>query len=240
MDRGFYIAGTAADLTRQLKMDIISNNLANVNTVGFKADQNGFATVMSDQTGKGGSAYLGAGKRFTDTSEGIIRQTDNPLDLAISGKGFFRVQQADGNEAYTRAGNFQLDSEGNVITQGGLKVLDDSGSTITLPPGVITITREGEISVKGNAVAKVGVAEIIDETKMGKKGGTLFLTEQQNTRPVEKPLVRQGALEQANVNAVLSMARMVDATRSFQNMMKVVEIYNQQTSQLTEKIGRVG
>ncbi|MDX8410080.1 MAG: flagellar basal-body rod protein FlgF [Mariprofundales bacterium] len=240
MDRGFYIAGSGADLTRQLKMDIISNNLANVNTVGFKADQNGFATVMSDLTSKGGSAYLGAGKRFTDTSEGAIRQTDNPLDLAISGKGFFRVQQTDGTEAYTRAGNFQLDSEGNVITQGGLKVLDDSGSAITLPSGAITITPEGAISVDGNAVAKVGMADILDETKMGKKGGTLFVTEQQNTRPSEQPLVRQGALEQANVNAVLSMARMVNVTRAFQNMMKVVEIYNQQSSQLTEKIGRVG
>jgi len=247
MDTGFYLAGSAGDLRRQLSLDQIANNLANINTVGFKADQNAFSTKLTDQMRGSNSrqqpaAYLSAGKHFVDTSEGILRQTDNPLDFALQGKGYFRVQQTSGEEAYTRAGNFMLASGGALVNQSGLPVLDNAGTPIILPQGTITATKDGAISVNGVAVATLGVVQMNDPSKMFKTGGTLFLTDQNNiTR--EKPnntVVAHGAVEQSNVNAVLSMAKMVDATRSFQNMMKIVEIYNQQSSQLTEKIARVG
>ncbi|MDX8412634.1 MAG: flagellar hook basal-body protein [Mariprofundales bacterium] len=247
MDSGFYLAGSAGDLRRQLSMDQIANNLANINTVGFKAGQNAFSTKLTDQMRAGDSrqqpsAYLAAGKPFVDTSEGIIRQTDNPLDFAIQGKGYFRVQQKSGEEAYTRAGNFMLAADGALVNQSGLPVLDNSGAPIILPQGTVTATKEGAIAVNGVAVSTLGVVQMSDPSKMYKTGGTLFLTDLNNVIR-EKPkatIVAHGAVEQSNVNAVLSMAKMVDATRSFQNMMKIVEIYNQQSSQLTEKIARVG
>jgi len=247
MDLGFYLAGSAADLRRQLTMDQISNNLANINTIGFKADQNAFSTKLTDQmrgenSSKQPSAYLAAGKHFVDTSEGVIRLTGNPLDFAIQGKGYFRVQQKNGDEAYTRAGNFMLNSGGGLINQSGLPVLDNNGSPIILPQGNVTATGNGSIAVNGKQVATLGIVQIDDPGRMRKTGGTLFLTDLNNVtrEPSKNTVVRHGAVEQSNVNAVLSMAKMVDATRSFQNMMKIVEIYNQQASQLTEKIARVG
>ncbi len=246
MDRGFYIAGSAGDLRRQLSMDQIANNLANINTVGFKADQNAFATKLTDSLRASGgqqpSAYLAAGKSFIDTSEGVIRQTDNPLDFAISGDGYFRVQLDNGEEAYTRAGNFTLADGGQLVNQSGLPVLDANGSPITLPQGKVTASSDGVISVNGTQVATLGVVRINDSSKMKKLGGTLFAAPADQVVPAKKGdiRVRHGAVEQSNVNAVLAMAKMVDTTRAFQNMMKIVEIYNQQATQLTEKVARVG
>ncbi len=247
MDAGYYLAGSAADLRRQLSMDQIANNLANINTVGFKADHTSFSTKLSDVMRNGGddgipSAYLAQGKQFVDTSEGVIRQTDNPLDFAIQGKGYFRLQQADGEEVYSRAGNFMLKEGGGLVNQSGLPVLDENGSPIVLPPGKVTAAKDGGISVNGTKVATIGIVQIDDPARMHKVGGTLFVTDLNNVtrrRPKGTAIVH-GALEQSNVNAVLSMAKMVDVTRSFQNMMKVVEIYNQQASQLSEKVARVG
>ncbi|MDQ6963690.1 MAG: flagellar hook basal-body protein [Mariprofundales bacterium] len=247
MDTGFYLAGSAADLRRQLSMDQIANNLANINTVGFKADQNAFSTKLTDQMRSSGNhqqptAYLAAGKHFVDTSEGVIRQTENPLDFALQGDGYFRVQQQDGSEAYTRAGNFTLDGDSTLITQSGLPVLDINGAPITIPSGNLSASHDGVLSVNGNKVATLGVVQINDPRLMSKRAGTLFVTDLNNVtreRPANT-IIAHGAVEQSNVNAVLSMAKMVDVTRSFQNMMKIVEIYNQQASQLTEKVARVG
>ncbi|RMH51147.1 MAG: flagellar basal-body rod protein FlgF [Zetaproteobacteria bacterium] len=247
MDRGFYIAGSAADLRRQLSMDQIANNLANVNTVGFKADRNSFATMLTDSmraasSAQPPSAYLAPGMSYIDTSEGMIRQTGSPLDFAISGDGYFRVRLKDGSEGYTRAGDFMLGEGGKLVTQSGLPVLDSAGAPITLPSGEVSASRDGTIAVNGTRIATLGIVQISDSSKMRKLGGTLFTAPADQVRPVQpgKVVVRHGALEQSNVNAVLAMARMVDTTRSFQNMMKIVEIYNQQATQLSERVGRVG
>jgi len=240
MNRGFFIAGNSADLSQRMKMDVIANNLANVNTVGFKADNTSFTTVMSSAS-QGGSANLGAGKEYVDFSTSSVKQSGNPLDLAIQGSGFFRVEQPGGTEAYTRAGNFQLDTEGNIITQSGLKLLSSGGSPITIPAnGEITISRDGSVASDGNVVAKIGVSEAIDLRKMQKKGGSLFVSDSANMQPATKSQVREGMLEQSNVNPVVSMVKMVEVTRSFQNLMKIDEIYNQQQSELTNKVARVG
>ncbi|MDQ6951124.1 MAG: flagellar basal-body rod protein FlgF [Mariprofundales bacterium] len=241
MNQGFFIAGSGADLSQRMKMDVITNNLANVNTTGFKADNTSFRTVMSSALRDDGAAYLGAGKEYTDMSEGPVRQTNNPLDLAISGPGFFSVRQADGSAAYTRAGNFQLNASGNIVTQSGLALTDSGGSPITLPvTGEITISRDGTISSNGQVVTKIGVAEAIDPRQVRKKGGSLFVTKPSNMQAASKSEVREGMLEQSNVNAVVSMVQMVEVTRSFQNLMKITDIYNQQQSELTNKVGRVG
>jgi len=246
MDTGFYLAGSAGDLRRKISMDQISNNLANINTIGFKADESAFSTKLSDQMrGQDSrtqpSAYLAAGKSFVDTSEGIIRQTDNPLDFAIQGNGYFRVQQKNGEEAYTRAGNFMLSNGGGLVNQSGLPVLDSNGAPIVVPQGNVSGAKDGTISVDGKKIATLGIVQIDNPSQIKKIGGTLFITDLNNVtrgRP-KSTTVNHGAVEQSNVNAILSMAKMVDATRSFQNMMKIVEIYNQQSSQLTEKVARV-
>ncbi|MFQ5518533.1 MAG: flagellar hook-basal body complex protein, partial [Mariprofundus sp.] len=132
MQRGFFISGVAGTMAQQ-KLDTISHNLANVNTAGYKSDRVSFSTIFTSQTSPGGkveqapAAYLGMGNQFIDTSEGVAKTTGNELDFTIRGDGYFRIMREDGSEAYTRAGNFRLDVDGNLLTEGGLPVLDNSG-----------------------------------------------------------------------------------------------------------------
>ncbi len=253
MQRGFFVSGVAGTMAQQ-KLDTITHNLANVNTAGYRADRVSFTTIFSSQAAAGGdvgqvpAAYLSMGEQYIDVNEGIMKRTDNELDFSIRGPGYFRVMQEDGNEAYTRAGNFRLDADGNLLTQGGLPVLDTSGLPIVLTSGAISVTQEGAIYIDndGNgdaapeAVAELGVVTIKDLTQIRKGDLTVIETAKENTLPADAGVsVHQGALEGSNVNSVLAMTEMVAAMRSYQSMMKVVEQYNQLAGQVSDRVGMV-
>jgi len=253
MQRGFFVSGVAGTMAQQ-KLDTISHNLANVNTAGYKANRTAFSTIFTNQASAAGgpkqtpAAYLGMGGQYIDVREGITKQTGNELDFAIRGDGYFRVMKEDGTEALTRAGNFKLDSEGNLLTQGGLKVLDTAGVPITLISGAISVTQEGAIYVDtdGNgqiiaqAVAELGIVTINDLTQIKKGDFTTIETPQENTTPAGPEVsVHQGSLEGSNVNSVLAMTELMAAMRSYQSMMKVVEQYNQLAGQVSERVGIV-
>lgn len=253
MQRGFFVSGVAATMAQQ-KLDTITHNLANANTAGYKADRVSFYTTFTSQASQSGdvkqvpAAYLSLGDQYIDVNEGIMKTTNNELDFAIHGPGYFRVMKEDGNEAYTRAGNFRLDAEGNLLTQGGLAVLDTAGAPITLTMGEISVTQEGAIYVDSDgtgeataeAVAELGIITINDLTQIRKGKFTVIETPMENTSPAGPEVsVHQGTLEGSNVNAVLAMTEMVAAMRSYQSMMKVVEQYNQLAGQVSERVGMV-
>ena len=243
MSLGFYIAGSAGQMA-QHKLNDISHNLANVNTTGYMANRSAFSTQFSDQLAGNSTqkpaAFASYGNQFTDMQEGSIKKTGNDLDFAIQGQGFFRVGLTDGTEAYTRAGNFKLDSSGTLLTQSGRPVLDTNGNSIQLQPGLITASQEGALSVDGGQVAELGLVQIRDSSKVDKAGETLLKTPVDNTEPIALDVtVHQGALEGSNVNAILAMAELIDTMRSYQATMKVVEQFNQQASLLNDRVGRV-
>jgi len=253
MQRGFFVSGVAGTMAQQ-KLDTISHNLANVNTAGYKAARTSFSTIFTNQASASGdvkqvpAAYLDMGGQYIDVSEGIMKQTGNELDFAIRGDGYFRVMKEDGTEALTRAGNFKLDAEGNLLTQGGLQVLDTAGAPITLISGPISVTQEGAIYVDndGNgtalpqAVAELGIVTINDLTKITKDDFTTIVTDAGNTTPAGPEVsVHQKTLEGSNVNSVLAMTELMAAMRSYQSMMKVVEQYNQLAGQISERVGTV-
>jgi len=243
MQLGFYIAGVAAQMAQQ-RLNGISQNLANVNTTGYVASHSAFSTqfasgLAADVTNMP-AAYVSYNNSFNDMREGSIKQTGNDLDFAIQGSGFFRVSLADGSEAYTRAGNFRLDANGNLLTQGGYPVLDEGGNPIQLPPGHITANQEGTIFVDNTQVASFGLVQIQDASRVEKVGDVLLKTSAANTTPATANVnVHQGALESSNVNAILAMAELVETMRNYQATMKMVEQYNQQASQLSERVGRI-
>jgi len=251
MQRGFFVSGVAGTMAQQ-KLDTITHNLANINTAGYRADRTSFSTIFTNQNSPGAdveqapAAYLSLSGQYVDVSEGVIKRTDNELDFAIHGPGYFRVMQENGTEAYTRAGNFRLDAEGNLLTQGGLKVLDNGGSPITLISGAISVTQEGAIFVDSDGSGKIaaeeigalGIVTINDLTQIKKGNLTVIETDQTNTTPAGPEVsVHQGSLEGSNVNSVLAMTEMVAAMRSYQSMMKVVEQYNQLAGQVNERVG---
>ncbi|HID36684.1 MAG TPA: flagellar hook-basal body protein [Ghiorsea sp.] len=244
MQSGFFVSGVASKMAEN-RLDNITHNLANVNTTGYKASRSSFESVLSDSVAGASkqqkpSSYLSMGTQYIDTKAGNIKQTGNALDFALVADGYFLVQQTDGSVALTRAGNFTRDNEGNLTTQSGLAILDDSQSPITLPDGKVSGTREGMIYVDNEQVAQLGLVTLINESDLKQKEGTLLLTSDGNTEDaVGKIVVQHGAVEGSNVNAVLAMTEMVATLRSYESTMKVVEQYNQLAGQLSSNVGKI-
>ncbi len=245
MQSGFFISGVASKMAEN-RLDNITHNLANVNTIGYKASRSSFASVLSDSFSfvhnkqAHPSAYLSMGTQYIDTKAGNIQQTDNALDFAIIADGYFQVQQQDGSIALTRAGNFTRNHEGVLVTQGGLAVLDDSQSPITLPNGSISATNDGMIYVDNEQVAQLGLVTLIDKANLMQKEGSLFITNETNIEPaIGNVVIQHGAVEHSNVNAVLAMTEMVSTLRAYESTMKVVEQYNQLAGQLNSNVGKI-
>ncbi|MDX8401785.1 MAG: flagellar hook basal-body protein [Mariprofundaceae bacterium] len=242
MQSGFFISGVAGQMA-QTRLDVISNNLANVNTAGFRADHAAFSTIFTHRQHQGApaasaGAYLSLNRQYIDMKPGNIRQTGRPLDFAIQGDGWFKVRVDDGGIALTRAGSFRVDADGNLLTKSGLPVLDATDAPVILPPGEITATANGALYVNGEPAAELAIVQMRDPSAARKSAGTLIRTDPANIEPADASIsLRQGALEDSNVNAVLMMAEMIDTMRSYQAMMKVVEQYNQIAGQINDRVG---
>ena len=233
MADGIYVAvsGSVAQLRR---METVSNNLANVNTPGFRRDEVTFAEVQAKLLdGADPNLPRNRDKRFVDPvgthtrqEPGSLTQTDNPLDVALNGDGFIRVQTAMG-ERLTRNGRMLVDRSGTLRTLNGHAVLDDGGGEITLPPGTIpSISRLGEVSAEGVRVGRIGIAKAAPDAGMRKEGDGLFMplgrVEEVDRESVD---VLQGFVEESNVNPVKVMAELVEVQRTFEALHQVISAY---------------
>lgn len=206
----------------QRLLDIISNNLANASTNGFKADGVTFANAMEQQLVSGGTSIgtMGTGSTeqnaFTDFTPGSVMITNNPLDVAISSaKGLFAVQIDPNTIAYTRDGSFELNANRQLVTKQGYAVLDSSRQPIQVGDGPIQIGTDGSVSAGGVTAGKIGV---FDGT-FTKLGENLFSAD--STNSIQAPL-QPNALESSNVNAIQAMIQMITLNRSFELAQKSV------------------
>ncbi len=222
-----------AQVTRS---EVLANNLANINSTGYKRDAV-FLEVLNQK--KGSRTNI---QSRIDFSQGNIRETNNPLDLAISGKGFFVVDQ-DGEEIYTRNGRFNVDEEGFLITTGGQKVLGSRGwinlTTEKEYTGQITINQVGEIYSGKQLIDRLRIVDFPDYQELKKIAGNAFRTPPANT-PVEvqKPTVLQGRLEESNVQAADEMITMIEVERQFESYQKVIKILDHAWDKTVNNIGR--
>lgn len=241
MQRGFFIAGVAGAAAEQ-KLAIISHNIANANTVGYRQHRTAFATYLAKTVQFNGlpAAYLQHGKQFVDLASGTYRHTGNPLDLAIHGDGFFKVALDDGKLALTRAGNFKLDRDRQLVTENGHPVLDTSGQPIRLPVGEVAVRSDGNIAVNGNPIGRLALVFLQDPEQVSKLSGALITTPESNmTDASSNAQIVQGELESSNVNPVLAMAEMIDVMRGYRTTMKIIEQYRNIEQQLSERVGVV-
>ena len=224
------------------KMETLSNNLANVNTVGFKEDQPSFREVLStvqrvtpesleerflsheyldDYVGMDKSAVVvdEVGKNF---ELGRMRFTGNDLDFAISNEGFFTIATPQG-ERYTRGGNFQLDSTGRIVNNDGYPVLGKNGE-IEIKEGFINVNESGQLSVNGVIQDSLKLVRFQNQDKLQKLGQGFFAPINVNNLPVvsNEIKVKQGMLEDSNVNSMLEMTRMINATRAYESVHKAL------------------
>lgn len=252
MTSPLWVAKTGLD-AQQTRMSVISNNLANVSTTGYKRSRAAFEDLMYQnvhQTGAQSSQntqlpsglMLGTGVRTVSTAklftQGNIIQTGNNLDLAISGRGFFEIQMPDGTSAYTRDGSFQIDNEGQIVTSNGYLLQP----AVTLPAGVqsLTVGRDGTISAQlagESTTTEIGTLQIVDfinPAGLQAVGQNLFVAssasgDPQPGNPDADGLgaIMQGALETSNVNVVEEMVDMIETQRAYEMNAKAISTTDQ-------------
>ncbi|MBC7959643.1 MAG: flagellar basal-body rod protein FlgF [Vallitaleaceae bacterium] len=254
MTRGLYTAYTGM-LAQQKKMDTISNNLANVNTTGYKKDGVVFESFKEvymvkindpEQPGvqKIGKGSLGVktGEIYTDFSLGPVQETDNPLNMALDTAGMFAVGSYDkeGNliEKYTRDGSFGLNAQGQIVTNEGLFLLGENGP-ITVSNNHIRISDKGIIFDGSTRVDQIKVVNFEDLSTLKKITGDLYESSQQSqTKPYEG-LIAQGFIEGSNVSSIDEMINMINVMRTYETNQKVITTYDETMSKAVNEVGRL-
>lgn len=216
MDNTIY-AALARQSGLMQEMQVVANNMANVNTTGFRREGVVFSEYVDSLDGDEASLSMAhASGRIIDFEEGAIASTGNQLDFAIQGEGFFMVETPEGNQL-TRAGSFLRSPEGELVTPEGFRVLDNGGAAIFLPAdqGPIAVGEDGTLSAKGQPLAQLGLYEPQNSTSISLQAGTRFAVPE-GTVPAENARVMQGVVEQSNVDPVREIARMVEVQRAYE------------------------
>lgn len=223
MDNGIYIA-----LSKQMAlfrdMDVTANNIANTNTVGYNAEKMMFTDYLVDDGNRHKMAFAQDISSYRDTAAGGFKQTGNALDIAIQGRGYFMIETAMG-ERYTRAGNFQIDPEGFLVTVNGHPVLDDGGQRIQFDEQdqEIKILEQGQLVVDGEARAILGIAQFENEQAMVQMGNNLYKSDAAPV-PAENIRVVHGVLEQSNVKPVTELVQLTRLSKSTGSTAKYIEV----------------
>jgi flagellar basal-body rod protein FlgG len=259
MIRSLWIAKTGLD-AQQTQLDVISNNLANVSTNGFKRARAVFEDLLyqtmrqpgaqsSQQTTIPSGLQLGTGVRPIATekifTQGSLTQTSNPLDMAINGQGFFQVQMPDGTLSYTRDGSFQKDSTGQIVTSSGYPV----SPAVTIPSNAISVTigRDGVISVvqagttTPTQVGTVQLASFVNPGGLQSTGENLFVETASSGTPTPNTpgtngtgLLNQGYVETSNVNVAEELVSMIQTQRAYEINSKAITTSDQMLAKLSQ------
>jgi flagellar basal-body rod protein FlgF len=230
MDRGLFVAMTGAKQIMQAQA-VNNHNIANSSTTGFRADGVAFTSEPIYGPGYATRVNAVAGDAGTDFSSGVMMSTSSPLDIAVNGKGFIAVRGADGQEAYTRAGDLRVTALGAVMTSTGFPVMSESGP-LTVPPSTqVTIGTDGTVSVvplglSAAAQSQVDRIKLVNpSTKDLQKGadGLLRLKGGGKAKTDETVTVTSGELESSNVNAAQSLVNMIELQRLYELQIKSIK-----------------
>ncbi len=229
-------------IAQQREMDVTATNLANTNTPGFKASRTLFADWLDQQTGvdpvRGGRTLVFTQDRATyrDAANGAVSRTANPLDLAITGDGFFTLQTKAG-PMLSRAGRFNLQPNGTVADIDGNALLDTAGQPIRISTAdtSLSVSGDGTLSSENGRLGKIGIVKPADPNKMQAQGDHLF-TAQSDTSPVAQPQIIGGALEESNVQPVAETTRMINELRQFQFVSQFVQGESEREQSAIDKL----
>ncbi|HEY1059125.1 MAG TPA: flagellar basal-body rod protein FlgF [Limnobacter sp.] len=228
MDKLVYLASQAAKGT-MARQENIANNLANVNTPGFRQQLMAFQSAPVVGEGSGSRSFAVETSVGFDTTPGQIQSTGRDMDVAIQGKGWFAVTAANGNEAYTRNGSFQVDSGGNLVTQEGYPVIGTSGPINVPPDHRLSFETDGTVSAipltGQGGVVPLGQLKLVDveEGQLARGDDGLFRRKDgQDADPDPTVRVAGGFIETSNVNAVDMMVQMITAARQYETQMKMI------------------
>jgi flagellar basal-body rod protein FlgG len=256
-----HVARTGLD-AQNMRMQVIANNLANVNTTGFKRDRASFETLAyqamtapgaasSESTKFATGTNLGTGVQINGTAkiqtQGSIQTTNNPLDMAIQGAGYFQVQMPDGRTGYTRDGNFNLSSDGTIVTADGYQVqpqiqIPEGATNVTIgPDGSVSATLAGQTEV--SEIGKIELARFINPAGLQAEGNNLLTETGSSGQPQVgaagvdgRGTIAQGSLESSNVNIVEELVDMIETQRAYEVNGKMISSTDQMLQYVNQNL----
>lgn len=231
MDSGYYAAMTGL-VARTQALDAAAANLANVQTPGYRAEREFFRSFLlgpdaeDSQLGQAANRYGALGGDRISMAQGPMQQSGNPLDLAITGEGFFAVKTA-GGVRYTRDGDFHRSQQGLLVTEKNEPVLSTKNQPIAMPPGEVTVGTDGVLSVDGGAIANVGVFAFSADTQLVPEGANRYAAPQDVTPTVSSnAVIREGAQEGANLDVVQGTLDLMVMQRQAEMMQKALTLFH--------------
>ncbi|PWR22946.1 flagellar basal-body rod protein FlgF [Zavarzinia aquatilis] len=242
MENALYV-GLSQQMVLERQMDIVANNIANLNTTAYRAARPVFQEyVMNAGPQQPVSFVLDFGVA-RDSRPGVMTPTDNPFDLALSGKGFMSVQTPDGIR-YTRNGHFTLDADGKLVTREGYPLLDDGGGEITVNDptlGTPVVSADGTVAQGDTQIGKVGLFSFDNEQGLKTVGESLFEAPAGVTaNPADaETRVVQGMLEASNVQPVVEITRMIELQRRYQTMQNLLSEDHDLKRTAIQRLGKV-
>ncbi len=229
--------------TLRRHLNIIANNLANMNTTGFKAKKMMFIEHLVPS--EGGTGIAGQPISFVrdiatmrDTAAGTLKETGNPLDMAIRGPGYFVVETEDG-ERYTRNGHFRLDEAGKLVAEGGHPVLSDSGQPFFFSPedSEIKVAPDGTVSTENGELGRIRVVRFENDQELRETAGGL-LTSESFPQDVETPDVAQNMLENSNVLPIMEIAKMIAVERAYSDVKRFITREDERIRTMMRELNR--
>ena len=246
------LVGLSRQMTLERQLDVVANNVANVNTNGFKADKSLFEEYLASNAhedtfarGDRRVSFVQDRGTYRDFSQGPTEQTKNPLDVALDGNAFLAVQTAAG-ERYTRDGGLQINSQGQLVTAAGDAVLG-TGGPIVFQPGDkdITIAPDGGVSVRQGANnidslrGKLRLVSFAQAQSLLKEGSNLYSGEGASPQPATDAKVHQGYIEKSNVNSVIEMSQMIEVNRAYTQVATMLQTQSDLHKSAIEKLADV-
>jgi flagellar basal-body rod protein FlgF len=224
MQSSLYVA-LSAQVAMEKRLNTIANNVANMNTGGFRADEVKFEEILS-LAAKEHVSFASSGQNFVSRRTGPITKTDNPLDVAIQGEAWFAFNGPNG-AVYTRDGRFKMNENGDLLTVEGYQVLDAGGAPIALDPmaGSPTISRDGTIMQGTNQVGAIGIFNLRNDSRLSRFGnsGVMSSIPGEVVQDFNSAGVQQGYSEGSNVNPVLEMTKMIAVQRNFDSAATTIQ-----------------
>ena len=244
MSHGIYTS-LAAGVRSFESLDLVSNNLANSDTPGYRAQRAVFRVVAPDEAASSTGAPARIAERYllldevaNDLTRGGVKETGEDAHLALDGEGFF-VLQGEGGSRYTRDGTLRVDLQGRLVHQSGAPLLSDADQPIVLQPGSFDVTADGGVAQRGEEIGRIKVVKFDDPSKLTREGSNLFVGGGAQTQPAMETRVIQGSLELSNVQPLKELVELIRLNRFHQAYQKTLESIDEANRQLNTRVGRL-